>query len=236
MRSDDLATLFQPAPRGAAQPMAYRQGIVIEFDPITLENVIRVDEVDLSNLPLLGIAEAVTLTPGDVVGLMVVSSPRGASTLGIMGQFVSPGSPEAATAISVPSINTYSVTTAAFETTSSAIWGDLATVGPVVSNVRIGPSGRCLVFITSTIVQLVTAGHGAMAYAISGATTVPTGDTPPELSCDGPVGHGQTATRLVLQEGLNAGLHTFTAKYSASDFGGGGSARFGGRNLTVMAL
>jgi hypothetical protein len=232
----DLVTALLPAPAGAAQPMAYRQGVIVTFDPATLSNTVAVGGTVLTDLPLLGLAEAVTLAPGDVVGLMSVSM-GGASTLGILGQYVTPGSVEAAAAISVPSINTYSANVATFETRTSATWGDLATVGPVVENVRIGPSGRCLVFVTSNIgIQVTNGAGGEVTYAVSGATTVNPTDTPPPLAVYGAAGTSITSTRLALQEGLNAGLHTFTAKYSAVDFGVGGSARFGSRNLTVMAL
>lgn len=231
MRADDVSTLFLPSPPGAAQQVMYRQGTVITFDPITLSNTIRVDGVDLVDLPLLGVTEAATLRAGDVIGLQLVGS-----TWAIAGQYVLPGSPQAARALSVTSANTYSKTVGDFETTDNSSWHDLTTTGPVVENVLIGPSGRCLVYITSTITILGTEGGGEMAYEISGATTVGTGDTPPALAYYGPVGSGPTATRLVLQEGLNPGLHEFVAQYSAVDFGPGGEARFGGRNLTVVAL
>lgn len=227
-RADDLTPLLAGPPDAG---VGYRQGTIIAFDPVTLENTVRVAGTDLVDLPLLGLAEATTLRPGSVVGLLTSGS-----SWAIIGQLVIPGSAEAAAAISVTSANAYSVSTAAFESTASSTWTDLATVGPVVSEVRIGPSGRCLVWITCAMNPLVTAGHCAMAYAITGATTVPTGDTPPDLSLDGAVGTSMSASRLVLQEGLNSGMHTFTAKYIATDFGGGGSARFGARNLTVMAL
>ena len=228
---DDLAALFLPPPAGAGTPMTYRQGVVVAWNPETAENTIRVGGTDLTDIPILGLGQGTTLRVGDVVGLMLVGS-----SWAIMGQLVIPGTTQAARAISVPSANTYSASTAAFETRDTSTWGDLATVGPIVDDVQIGPSGRCLVYITSTIVMLVTAGGGEMAYEISGATTVGTGDTPPALSYYGPAGSGPTSTRLVLQEGLTPGIHTFTAKYSAPDFSAGGSARFGGRNLTVVAL
>lgn len=234
--SDDLTPLLAPPAGGARQAVGFRQGTVIAFDPITLANTVQVGGAEFTNLPLLGIAEAVTLTPGDVVGIMAVTSTGGAATFAIMGQYVTPSSPEAAGAISVPSVNTYSASVATFETRGTATWGNLTTVGPVVADVRIGPSGRCLVYITSAIILLTTSGGGEMAYEISGATTVPTGDTPPALTYYGPVGSGPCSTRLVLQEGLNPGLHTFTAKYLAEPDSAGGLARFGGRNLTVMAL
>lgn len=236
--ADDLVPLLAPRERGAAQPMSYRQGVIRHFDAATLSNVVEVGGATLTDLPLLGLAEAVTLKPGDTVALMSISS-GGGSTLGILGQYVTPGSPEAAAAISVPSINTRSETVDTQEGRSDPLWGDLATVGPIVPDVRIGPSGRCLVFITASIYLSGGGGVGGgeMAYAISGATTVTPGDEPPALRLYGADGDTITATRLVLQEGLNPGLHTFTAKYSGVGFvTPGDSAEFAHRNLTVMAL
>jgi hypothetical protein len=231
MRSTDVATLFGPAAAGPALPVTYRQGTIITFNKLTLENTVSVGGATLTNLPILGVGETTSLEAGDPVGILAMGN-----VMAILGQMVIPGTAAAGEAISLASANTYSVTTPAFETRSSSAWGNLATVGPVVEDVRIGPSGRCLVWITSTLILLGTSGGAEMSYEISGATTVPVSDTPPALAYYGPAGSGPTATRLVLQENLNPGLHTFTAKYSAVDFGPGGSARFGGRNLTVMAL
>nr|WP_146218379.1 hypothetical protein [Micromonospora acroterricola] len=224
--SDDLAPILAAQP---AQGVGYRQGIVRAWNPVTAENTVEVAGALLDNVPVLNTNEALLLAPGDVVGILT-SGPSWC----ILGRLTVPGTPGAATALNA--IRTKSVTVATYETRTSAVWGDLATVGPVVSDVVIGPSGRCLVFITSTVTLLTTSGGGEVAYAITGATTVPTGDTPPALAWYGPAGSGPTATRLVLQEGLNPGSHTFTAKYSAVDLGVGGSVRFGGRNLTVIPL
>jgi hypothetical protein len=229
---DDLTPLFGDDPAEPGRGMTYRQGTILTWDPATLENTVQVGGGLLTDLPILGLGEAASYAVGDVVGIMAVGS-----TWAIIGQLVIPGSAQAESAISLLSSNTYSASTAAFETRTSASWGDLSTVGPVVTDVRIGPSGRCLVWITSTLGLLVTGGGAEMAYEISGATTVGTGDTPPSLALyNDSAGISAAMSRLVLQEGLNTGLHTFTAKYSAPDLGGGGSARFGGRNLTVVAL
>lgn len=224
-RTDDLAPLFAPPP---AAGVGYRQGVVVAWNPTTAENTIDVGGALIDNVPVLNTNESLLLAPGDVVGVLTAGQ-----SWCILGRLTIPATPGAASALNA--IRTQSVTVPVYETTSSFIWGDLATVGPVVSGVQIGPSGRCLVFITSTIILLGASGGGEMAYEISGATTVGTGDTPPSLAYYGPVSSGPTCTRLVLQEGLNVGAHTFTAKYLA-DMGVGGSARFGGRNLTVIPL
>lgn len=228
-RSDDLTPLFPPDPPSG---VGYRQGVVVAWNPATAENQVDVGGTLVDNLPILNTSEALLLQPGDVVGILAAG--RSASSWAILGRLTIPATPQAATALSA--IRTRSVNVDAFETRTSAIWGDLATVGPVVSDVIVGPSGRCLLFISSTITLLVTSGGGEMACQITGATTVPLGDTPPALAWYGPAGSGPTMTRLVLVEGLNPGLHTFTAKYSAVDLGAGGSVRFGRRNLTVIPL
>ncbi|WP_371409729.1 hypothetical protein OG423_14080 [Micromonospora zamorensis] len=224
--SDDLTPVL------AAQPAAgagYRQGIVREWNPNTAENVVEVGGALITNMPVLNTNEVLLLAPGDVVGILTAGP-----SWCILGRLTVPGTPAAATALNA--IRTKSVTVGTYETRTSAIWGDLTTPGPVVTDVVVGPSGRCLVFISSTITLLTTSGGGEMAYAITGATSVPTGDDPPALAWYGPAGSGPTMTRLVLQEGLNSGSHTFTAKYSAVDLGVGGSVRFGDRNLTVIPL
>ncbi|SCL21505.1 hypothetical protein [Micromonospora inyonensis] len=226
--SDDLVPLLVPQPTAGVQ---LRQGIVRAWDPTTAQSTVEVDGVNVTDLPVLNTTEVLVLAPGDTVAILTTG--QAASSWAILGRLTIPGSPAAASALDA--IRTTSETVAAYETTSSSTWGDLATPGPVVSDVLIGPSGRCLVLITSTITMLVAAGGGEMAYEISGATTVPTGDTPPSLAYYGPAGSGPTATRLVLHEGLNPGLHTFTARY-VSEMDPGGEARFGGRNLTVIPL
>lgn len=221
---DDLAPLFgqQPSPG-----VAFRQGLIVAWDPLTAANTVDVAGATLTDLPVLNTSEVRTLAPGDVVGVLTM----GAAWF-ILGRITVPGSPAAATA---PTVGTYSATIETYEATSTTTWHNLATIGPVLPNVLVGPSGRCLVYITSTITMLGAAGGGEMAYEISGATTVPTGDNPPSLGFYGPVGSGLTATRLVLQTDLTPGLHTFTARY-VSEMAAGGTARFGDRNLTVVTM
>jgi hypothetical protein len=224
---DDLTPLLIP---GSASTVGWRQGVVVAFNKLTLENTIRVAGSELHNLPILGVGETTMLDVGDVVGILVVGP-----MMAIVGQLVIPASAAAGDAISLNAANTYSANTPNFESSSSVFWHDLSTIGPVVSDVRVGPSGRCLVWISAAILIQGAAGQGQMAYEITGATTVGTGDFPPSLSNQGAVGAQLAATRCVLQEGLNPGLHTFTAKY-ITESDPGGSVLFGQRNLTVMAL
>lgn len=225
----DLTDLFTPPPPGPAQAVSYRQGTVIAFDKFTLANTIRVGGTDLTDLPILGVGETTMLGPGDVVGILVVGS-----TLAILGQLVIPNTTAAFDAISLPSSNTYTANVNTAQSTTSTTWTDLATVGPTISNVRIGPSGRCLVFISATMNILSAPEGGSMGYDITGATTLGPSDQGRDLAHYGSTGASLSATRLVLQEGLNTGLHTFTAKYFYG--GGAGSISFSFRNLTVMAL
>lgn len=226
--SHDIAPLFA-ALAGASAAVGFRQGVVRAWNPVTAENTVEVAGALIDNVPVLNTNEALLLAPGDVVGILT-SGPSWC----ILGRLTIPGTSGAASALNA--IRTASATVTTYETTATSTWHDLPTVGPVVM-ATIGASGRCLVFITSTIILLTTDGAGGeVTYEITGATTVSPGDSPPALTWYGPAGSGPTATRLVLQGGLNPGLHTFTAKYRAVDFGPGGLGRFGGRNLTVIPL
>lgn len=235
---DDLATLFVPQ-RQPAQPVSSRQGVIVSFDKITLSNVVRVSGVDFVDLPVLGLAEATTFEPGDVVGIQTVaSSMGGASTWAVVGQFVLPGSVQAETAVSVASANTYADRIASSETTASGTFADLDTFGPIVSGVRIGPSGRCLVTLSASIaITSVIATPGSaiaqMGVDIAGSTSV-AASASACLSVQGDLEDlGGDLTRVLLVEDLAPGLdYVFTAKYAASACTG----RFFNRVLTVQAL
>lgn len=226
MFGEDLVPLFTPPPGNG---VGFRQGVVVAFNKLTLANTIRVGGADLHDLPILGVGETTMLEPGDVVGILT-----NGPVMAILGQFVIPGTAAAGDAISLTSTNTYSESTSAAETTTSTSFTNLTTVGPVIPDVRIGPSGRCLVFMSAIITVLTAAEGGNMGFEISGATSVSPGDGSKTLGHYGSVNSQLAGTRLWLETGLNAGLHTFTAKYFYG--GGAGSVRFSNRNLTVMAL
>lgn len=120
---------------------------------------------------------------------------------------------------------------AAFESTSSSSYVDLATVGPTLSNVVVGPSGRLIVQLSAEIEIIAsdtnTAQDGRMSFAIAGPTGSAASDSrfiSNALSI-GAVGtfltlisHPHIAgTFLVL--GLSPGTYTVTAKYKTAVVG-----------------
>jgi hypothetical protein len=111
------------------------------------------------------------------------------------------------------------------ETTTSTSYADLATVGPFVTLV----TGVAAMVVLSALVQTTGAGvTPRMAFAISGATTVPATDTWCINIDSSAVVNAQTSF-AVLVTGLNAGSNTFTAKYKV----GSGTGTFVDRGLMV---
>lgn len=114
------------------------------------------------------------------------------------------------------------------ESTTSTTYTNLATVGPAVTNVEVGQSGRVLITLTSSLSH-ASGGICVMGYEFSGATTGSASDSF-ALSGSSPAGLRMSATYV--QASLNPGMHTFTAKYRTN----GGTATFAGRNIIVLPL
>jgi hypothetical protein len=236
----DLSTLFSDPAQGAAQSMQYRQGTIISFNQITLENVVNVGGQNMVNLPVLGVAEAATYVPGAVVGLMIINS-----SWAIIGRFVVPNTPAATDAITQLSQAIVSDFIVTQESTSSAAFVDLTTIGPtVVANIK--TSGRCLVFTSATIsiqpgANFPSAWGGFVSLDVSGANTIaPT-------AINGSLGFifgdnalnqswVQSFTRMIVLSGLNPGLTTFRAKYAVNLGGPPETALFRNRGLAVFSL
>lgn len=121
-----------------------------------------------------------------------------------------------------------SATVATSQSTSSATYTDLATVGPQVT---LTTGTQALVIISAGINIPSYDWVSSMSIAVSGATTIAASDSR-MLSQNA---HNQTraASRVVLFDSLTAGSNTFTAKYKA---GGGTSATFSDRSLMVIPL
>lgn len=245
------ADLILPNPGPAALPVSYRQGVIIEWNPATCENKVQVGGSGgpiFENLPVLGVAETATYEPGDVVGLHNLGW-----TLAIIGQLVMPGTPQALDALSFLSKRTFTNTVATNQNTTSASYVDLATVGPTVPNVLIGPSSRCLVIISAGI-QItinvpagVQVNGGDMSFQVlnAGGTEVVAPNSIPSariglvtsatvgLTIDDYVSASQQYV-LTSANGLTPGAHTFIAKYRADDNTLG--ATFGQRAITVIPL
>jgi hypothetical protein len=240
MRSDDLVPLLNgPGGKG----FGVRQGVIVSWDQATAENTVLVGGSLLENLNILNTSEAAILQAGDVVTILTMPG-----TWGILGRMTIPGTPEAVSALSA--LRTASDSVAAIESTSSTPFTDLATYGPEVEIV-VGASGRVLVTLSASMVYEALRGSGfttagaQMSFEMSGANTaiafisravrgqvsyrtaqVPTFDTD--------IGGQLDASKVLLLEGLNPGLTTFTAKYAI--FGAGAPVSFGNRVITVQAI
>ena len=222
-RADDLTDLFQPAPAGASQPMTYRQGVIIAWNQQTAENIVHVGGTDLVNLPILNSSEALILSPGDVVGIVVVGW-----TMAILGRLTIPGTPAAASALNA--ITTEAAEVAAGESTTSGTWTDLATFGPTV-DVVVRPSGRLLTIVSSSIVSSGNASFGSTGVELSGANTEAPVYTE-ALFKDG-LEAQIAASRVALHTGLNPGLTTVTQKYLSD---GVNAMFFQGRSVVAIPL
>lgn len=233
MRSEDLAPLLaaQPAPG-----VGFRKGVIVSWNPLTAENVVRVGGTEMANLPIVASNfEVAQIQPGDAVGIQVVGN-GAAATMYIIGRITLPGTPGAASALG---LTARGATVAASQNTTSTTYVNLATTGPAVT-VTIGASARVQIILSAvaTAFNDITVGGllgGAMGFDASGANTATAADSQAlffgiELAAN--KGSDFGASRLVLLEGLNPGSTTFTAKYRNR----GLSCNFRDRHIFVMPL
>jgi hypothetical protein len=145
-RSDDLVPFLTSKP---APGVGFRQGVIVAWDQDTAENTVLVGGTVMTDLPILNSTEASLLEPGDVVGVQTFGN-----TWAILGRFVFPGTPQAVSAIQSITNRIQATEDVAGGTRNSTSFGDLtgADVGPSVT-VRIGSSGRALVFWSAEIGQ-----------------------------------------------------------------------------------
>lgn len=81
------------APESGAQPLTFRKGVVIAFNPADGSNVINVAGANLTDLPMLVSGAETALIPGQTVGIAVVGT-----AMFIMGRVSLPRSPGYASA------------------------------------------------------------------------------------------------------------------------------------------
>jgi hypothetical protein len=113
-------------------------------------------------------------------------------------------------------------------TTTTATFGDLATVGPVVASLNTG--AQALVGMSAQVENSVGNGGGLMAVAVSGSSTIAAiGDRGIRLM-SGTAGERNRASVVYMQP-LTSGVNTFTAKYTTPT---GGTAAFQYRQLFVL--
>lgn len=224
MRADDLTSLFTAQPQGPAQPMAYRQGVITAWNPITLQNRVLVAGVAMQDLPVLGVAEAASFKPGVTVGVATIGS-----SWAIIGRFVIPNTTDAQDAITLLGQRRHTATVATSEGTTSGTFTDLATPGPSIGNMLIPASGKVQVTVSAEINGGGNA-LGAVGVAVSGAFTEAASAAKALMVLFDVV----SSSRVLLYEGLPAGgLCTFTLKYRSSSLN---MSQFASRDIVVEAL
>lgn len=240
-RSSDLVPYLQRSVV-AGQSVGFRQGVVVAWNQATAENIVKLGDALMDNVPVLNTSEASLLIPGDVVMLLISGS-----TCAVIGRVTIPGTPAAASALAALRTAGNSVPT--LQSTGSTSFTDLSTAGPEVT-IPIGPSGRALVTVGANMRfdaargSAVNTAGASMSFAISGANTQAASSDRSLLGSirydslqaggfDTTVAGFLDASKQVLVTGLAPGSTTFTAKYRAVT---SGTAQFEDRVITVLAL
>jgi len=248
MLSDDLAPLLvkQQATAGGGLAVGFRQGVVREWDPTTAANVVEVGGVRMTNLPILNTNEALLLGPDSVVGILTAGS-----SWFILGRITVPGTPAAASALSMISRRIVAATDPTGGYRASATFGDLTGTAPGPSvTVDISPIGRAaLVFWSagyggSSDLAWESRSTGGISVEVSGATSIPpSGDYSLGHDMQFPVapnpGNALTFSSfqnslMHLFTNLNPGSTTFTLKYR--NLNDTTDCRFETREIAVFAL
>lgn len=196
MTTEDLSELIVPhwshgAPpspaldsRGA--PAQYGQGVLVEWNPATFENVVRFRGTELRDLPVMAGISALAFAPGDVVSIMHWAPQGGAGSYWLMPQVVVPGSGAAERAVAAMRTRLgQAVALAAMGEAVQVIdpgvgftycptygtWADLvdANGDPVAfeaSGIQAGLTGQCVVLL-SAFVQVWTSSGQVGAINLS---------------------------------------------------------------------
>ena len=237
MLDDDLGDLWTDERLGPALPVMHRQGVIVTYNQVTGANTVRVGRATLTDLPLLGVAEAATYVPGSVVAIQ--STRR---QMYIVGRIVSPGTAGYTDAVNRLSNSITSVEITTSEDTTNTAYVDLATVGPTVP-VTVKSAGKVLIIVSADIIAPDTgiASGGLMTVEVkdTAGNVIFAAGTLPLLhfmysdNAAHAVGDSLGATRLFLVS-LTAGDYIVKAKYAAES--GGGLTSFANRNVTCIAL
>lgn len=221
--ASDLAPLLTG---GDPPDVGFRQGILASYNTSTGTNTVLIAGQMFEDLPMLA-SGTLAMAPGDQIALL-----RFGSTYFILGVIRAAG---------VGTLATRAATVAAQQSTSSATYIDLATVGPTLTDVYIGPSRQCLVLLNAS--AGILNGVAAMDFEVSGASSISPSSNATNAAFIGVTTEGAQAiasvssgTLLTAASGLNEGLNTFTAKYARTQTGAGatGAATFADRVLTVI--
>jgi hypothetical protein len=115
-------------------------------------------------------------------------------------------------------------------TPSAAVFGDLATVGPIVGPLTTGT--KAIVMYGAYLANATGLGSGIMSYAVSGSTTIAATTSNAIRFASSNAGEVNRAFGLDMPT-LTAGSNTFTAKYTS---GTGGTVTALNRTLIVFPL
>jgi len=224
-------------------PISFRKGTIISYDQNTGDNVVRVGDTEVVDLPILGVAEASTYAPGSSVGILVADS-GGSQSWFIIGRIVRPNTDDYIDAVNRLSNSFYADQVDTSSDTMSTSFGDLPTFGPIVTP-TVKSSGKLLVIVGCVIIANDTdlANGGLMSVEIkdpSGSVLYTAGSLPNtgfyySDNAVHAIGDAFEASRVFLVSGLDAGIHTVTAKYR-SQGSGTSLTTFTNRNLTCVAL
>ncbi len=237
--SSDLAPLWGlPGPRvakpsGPSSPMHHRQGTILEWDPVTLANLVDVGGTPVQNLTVWGVGEAATYRPGVKVGIACIDG-----SWAIIGRWVIPGTADAQDAITMLGQQTYVAIVAAAEDTTSTSFTDLLTVGPRVADVPARASGKALVTVSAHLAPAdLLPGLAAMDFEITwdgGTFRSGSLETALTVAVTSTTGVLMGGSRTTLVSGLTPGeLYTYTAKYRHAT---GAGADFQQRQLAVVNI
>lgn len=228
------------AKAGPGIPVVWRQGIILSFDQVTLENTVLVGGAEFTNIPVRAVSEAAILRAGSVVGIMCVGS-----SWAIDGRMVIPGTAEAAEATALLSSWTYTKSVDTQEVLATTSYTDLATAGPSVT-VPVRSTGRLWIAISLQVGWDRTAASppmgGAATIEMSGANTLAADDAAVVFSARDYIQVVGTVTQVIRVanpaatrgfDALNAGYTTITMKYRAL---AANNTDFSRRTLTVITL
>lgn len=217
----DLLTGRYAPPSAGTGDIGFHQGVVTAWNSATGENTISVAGGTVSNIDVLTTSDSIMLTVGDGVGLLRVKS-----TYFILGRIAPPGGGAA--------LGIRAAEVATDQGTSSTTFTDLATVGPTLTDVYIGSSRRCLVFLTA-LLTVPLSDTAIASFVVSGASSIVASATRAaygQAGADGPFNVvSGTFVLLTAAQGLNQGLNTFQMKYRTTS---GATAGFRDRRLAVF--
>jgi|ADGO01.1.fsa_nt_gi hypothetical protein len=196
MTTEDLSELIVPhwshgAPpspaldsRGA--PAQYGQGVLVEWDPNTFQNVVRFRGTELRDLPVMAGISALAFAPGDVVSIMHWAPQGGAGSYWLMPQVVVPGSGAAERAVAAmrsrlgqavalaavgeavqtiqPEAGAGILYCGTYNTWDDPVDADGNPVAFEASGIQAGLTGQCVVLLSAAVLVMTDSGQSGSIW------------------------------------------------------------------------